>query len=381
MSTPIQVGVSSVAGPIPPPSVSVSALNLTVDHTKQIFSLACEGRHLKERVAREFAKLSSQEVLFSTQAQSTDHKMLASGHLDHFAAYCMILWSEEQSSEAKDKAMEELLNKVSEAWLRTNASLFKHVLDYEAKLDAFLDKAGGWIRVQEEHIWMTMFQITGDTGAPLCASLNIMLHLLDTLPSFPANLSYQSNSPIICGFVPEAHAQPWLGLHSLNLAHTLPLDSRRKAEDVLKEAILCSTGGSTATMVRTGPSISTSTAPKQLGRNAKALPLGGSSLHFFLCSMLSIQVRRHRQVPFSTLLAVRLLLFWHESSASEHRSRGSHSSSSGFIGLGFLDQAVAVGPVMGPQLDLTASAGEEIYPLAGSVRWKCRSPFLEMRPV
>ena len=35
-------------------------------------------------------------------------------------------------------------------------SLFKHVLDYEAKLDAFLDRAGGWIRVQEERIWTMM---------------------------------------------------------------------------------------------------------------------------------------------------------------------------------------------------------------------------------
>ena len=60
---------------------------------------------------------------------------------------------------------------------------------------------------------MKMSEITGDAGTPLCTSLDIMLHLLDTLPSFMANLSYQSNSPIICGFAPEAYAQPWLGLH------------------------------------------------------------------------------------------------------------------------------------------------------------------------
>ena len=42
-SIPIQAGVPSVAGPITLPSVSVSALNLTADYTKQIFSLACEG--------------------------------------------------------------------------------------------------------------------------------------------------------------------------------------------------------------------------------------------------------------------------------------------------------------------------------------------------
>ena len=66
---------------------------------------------------REFAKLSSQEVLFCTQAQSTGHEMLASGRPDRFTVYYVILRSAEESSEAKDKAMEELINKVSEAWL------------------------------------------------------------------------------------------------------------------------------------------------------------------------------------------------------------------------------------------------------------------------
>ena len=118
------------------------------------------------------------------------------------------------------------------------AALFKHVLDYEAKLDAFLNKTGGWIREQEERIWMKMFEITGEAGAPLCGSLDIMLRLLDTLPSFPANLSYQSNSPTICGSVPEAYAQPWLGLHGMNLACLPSFDSCRKATDVLREAII-----------------------------------------------------------------------------------------------------------------------------------------------
>ena len=51
-STPIQVGVSSLPGPIPLPSESVSALRLTADHTKEIFNLACKGHQLKERVMR-----------------------------------------------------------------------------------------------------------------------------------------------------------------------------------------------------------------------------------------------------------------------------------------------------------------------------------------
>ena len=138
---------------------------------------------------REFARLSSEEVLFHTQAQSTGHELLARGHPDQFSMYYKILRSDRESLDTKDKAMEEILNKASEAWLQTNTSLFKHALDYEGKLNSFLDKAGGWIREQEERIWTTMFQITGDIGAPLCASLNVLLRLLETLVSFLANLS------------------------------------------------------------------------------------------------------------------------------------------------------------------------------------------------
>ena len=68
LSMPVQAGAPSVVGPLPLPSMSVSALNLMADHTKIIFNLACEGWHLKERVAREFTRLSSEEVLFRTQA-------------------------------------------------------------------------------------------------------------------------------------------------------------------------------------------------------------------------------------------------------------------------------------------------------------------------
>ena len=110
-----------------------------------------------------------------------------------------------------------------------NKTLFDHVLDYERKLNAFLDKVGSWIREQEERIWTTVFQIVEDTGAPLRAFLDILLRLLDTLPSLPPNLSYQSQSPIICRFSPVAYAQPWLGLHSLNLPHASSFDSGRKA--------------------------------------------------------------------------------------------------------------------------------------------------------
>ena len=151
--------------------------------------------------------------------------------------------------------------------------VFKQVLDYERKLNAFLDKAGGWIREQEERIWTTIFQIVGDTGAPLCATLDVLLRLLDTLHLFSPNLSYQSQSPIICGFAPEAYAQPWLRLHSLNLPHAPSFDSRRKAEDVLKEAIICSTRGGAVATARADPPTSISTAPAQVSKDAETLPL------------------------------------------------------------------------------------------------------------
>ena len=152
-----------------------------------------------------------------------------------------------------------------------------HVLDYEAKLEKFLNKTGGWIREQEEHIWTKMFELTGEAGTPLCTSLDIMLCLLDTLPLFPANLSYQSNSPIICGFVPEAYTQPWLGLHGMDLACLPSFENRKKAKDVLREAIIQSTGGGTVSRVSAGPSAPTSTDPTQIEKDTNAPPLNSSS--------------------------------------------------------------------------------------------------------
>ena len=94
-----------------------------------------------------------------------------------------------------------------------------------------------------------------------------MFHLLDTLPSFPADLAYHSTPPMITGFMLEVYAQwLWLGLHSLDLMHTPPPDSHRKAVDVLKEEIFHSTGGNAATVVSTGPSASTLQCPNKLGK-------------------------------------------------------------------------------------------------------------------
>ena len=165
-------------------------------------------------------------------------------------------------------------------------------------------------------------------GAPLCASLAIVFHLLDTLPSFPANLTYQSTSPMITGFTPEVYAQhPWLGLHSLDLTHTpCHHDSCRKAEDVLKEAIFCSTGGNAATAVSTGPSASTSTAPKQPGCDADEHPSGGISSNVSCCLSCSAcsptKCKHALDLPLRMLLTVQFFLFlWTQGSGSDHRSR------------------------------------------------------------
>ena len=124
VGVPIQAATPSVAGPIPLLSTSASALNLTADHTKIIFNLACEGLHLKERVTREFVRLSSEEVLFRTQAQSTSHEMLASTHPDQFATYYQILRSDEEPSDTHAKAMEEIISAANRAWSQVQTKLY-----------------------------------------------------------------------------------------------------------------------------------------------------------------------------------------------------------------------------------------------------------------
>ena len=69
---------------------------------------------------------------------------------------------------------------------------------------------------------MTMHQITEDIGAPLSASLAIMFCLLDTLPSFPADLAYHSTPPMITGFMPEVYAQQAMVGAPQSGSHTHP---------------------------------------------------------------------------------------------------------------------------------------------------------------
>ena len=329
MGVPTPAATLSMASPIPPPSTSASALHMTADHTKIIFNLACEGQHLKERVTREFIKLSSREVLFRTQAQSTSHEALASARPDRFSTFYQTLQSDEEPSDACNKAMEEIVDAVNKAWSRANETLFNHVLDYEGKLNAFLDKVGGWIREQEEHVWTTVFQIVEDTGAPVCALLNILFCLLDTLPSLPPNPSYQSQSPLTCGFSPAAYAQPWLGLHNLNLPHTPSFDGGRKARDVLKDAIIRSSQGRPVSKARVIPAASTSTAPVHISKDAETIPSRGLPA----CSPPAVHSPSKRKCTRSpSPQRSQSGTSSSGSSVSGRESRGSHSSSSSLLG-------------------------------------------------
>ena len=86
-----------------------------------------------------------------------------------FSTLYQTLRSDEEPSDARNKAMEEIVDAANKAWSWANETLFHHVLDYEGKLNAFLNKVGGWIREQEEHIWTTVFQIVeGHWGTSLC---------------------------------------------------------------------------------------------------------------------------------------------------------------------------------------------------------------------
>ena len=234
---------------------------------------------------------------------------------------------------------------MSRAWLETNVALFKHVLDYEAKLEKFLNKTRGWIREQEECIWTKMFEITGDAGTPLCTSLDIMLCLLDTLPSFPANLSYQSNLPIICGFAPEAYAQPWLGLHGMDLTCLPSFENCKKATGCFEGSYypeyrrwysLQSEGRSVCLYLHR-----THTDRER----CQCTPA-----HFFLCGLLSIQMQMQAKSPSPQRSQSDTSS--NEGSASGQESKGSHSSSSSSSRSSSESGSSSGSHVKGPQLDL-----------------------------
>ena len=62
-------------------------------------------------------------------------EVLASACPDHFSTFYQTLRSDEEPSDARNKAMEEIVDAANKAWSQANETLFHHVLDYEGKVE------------------------------------------------------------------------------------------------------------------------------------------------------------------------------------------------------------------------------------------------------
>ena len=120
----------------------------------------------------------------------------------------------------------------------------------------------------------------------------------------------------------RAYAQPWLGLHNLNLPHAPSFDGSRRARDILKDAIIRSSQGRPVSKARVIPAASTSTAPKTIP--SQGLPA---------CSPPAVHSPSKRKCARSpSPPRSQSGTSSSGSSASGRRSRGSRSSSSSSSG-------------------------------------------------
>ena len=110
------------------------------------------------------------------------------------------------------------------------------------------------------------------------------------------------------------------GFTAVDLTCLPSFENRKKAKDVLKEAIIQSTGGGTVSRASAGPSASTSTEPTQIEKDTNAPPLTSSS------TVHSPSKCRHTKSPSPQRSQSDSSS--NEESASGHESKSSHSSSS-----------------------------------------------------
>ena len=235
---------------------------------------------------------------------------------------------------------------------------------YVPRQNRGLDKGAGGVHLDND---ASNYQ---DLGAPLCAGLDIVLCLLDTLPSFPANLTYQSASPIITGFMPETYAQqPWLGVHSLDLAHTPPPTAAgrlktfwRRPSSAVQEVVQPLQWA----QVRPPPLPQHPYQPGGMPMNSlgKVFPLlphpqyilqpstNTPGLLLRMAHGLTLPLLVGAQHPLTDREVVRA-----------HRAHRAPAPA----------WAAAVGPVRGPLQD-PKPAHVRICPLTSSIRWKCWSP-------
>ena len=125
-----------------------------------------------------------------------------------------------------------------EVWLDTNSILFRHTLEYQNKLSDFFTESEDATEVFHDHIWTVVVKVMEDSGKPMANGLGITMHLVDMLPTIPIYLAFHSSTPGLTRFMPEVYAaQPKFRMDALDFSHMPPLQSDRKALDVLHEEI------------------------------------------------------------------------------------------------------------------------------------------------
>ena len=185
---------------------TIAMLGLSAEQSKKIFLLVCEEKKLEMEIVQNFISLSSEETLFCMGAQATGYEKIASGHPDYITVYDTILHSEEEKVKEFDEAIDPLCKRAGESWLETNSMLFQHALEYEAKLNEFIAESENAIQAQVDHIWMVVTGVMEDTGVPVSHGLGIAIHLVDSLPSIPADMVFHTLAPLLTSIGLEVYA-------------------------------------------------------------------------------------------------------------------------------------------------------------------------------
>ena len=252
-----------------------------------------------------------------------------------------------------------------------HVSLFKHVLDYEGKLNEFLDKAGGWIREQEECIWTIDVSNNGGHWSV------IMCQPRYFVPS-PGNTPLISSKPCI----PEP------------VSNHLRVRARSLCSPLVRASQLESSSHSVFWQPQEGRGHFEGGYHLQYRRQCSLLQWGQ------VCPLPHPQhPHRSQEMPkhscwvvFPPVLSLQYALLpiadvpspllhntcslassSNENLASEHRSRVSRSSSSSSSGLGSGSGSGSESQGGFPARS-EASAGARSVHSASSVGWKCWSP-------
>ena len=148
-------------------------------------------------------------------------------------------------AEKLNEAFDCLCKEAGKAWLDTNSILFRHALEYQNKLSDFLTESEEAIEALHDCIWTVIVKVMEDAGTPTGDGLGIAVCLVDMLPTIPDTLGF----PLIYTWAHRICARglccPALvqDMDVLDFSHMPPLQSDRKALDVLCEEIIKNMGG------------------------------------------------------------------------------------------------------------------------------------------